>query len=158
MMKLEKGVKLIDATVEGNVYLHENVNVWYGTVIRSESERIEIGSDSNIQDLTVIHTDVNYPVNIGKRVTVGHRAILHGCIIEDEVMVGMGAIVMNGAKIGTHSIIGAGALIPEGKEIPPYSIVVGMPGKVIHQTSEKQVQLILDNAKHYVELAREVHD
>ncbi len=157
-MKLEKGVKLFDATVKGNVYLHENVNVWYGAVIRSESEIIEIGDDSNIQDLTVIHTDVGYPVKIGKRVTVGHRAILHGCTIEDEVMIGMGAIVMNGAKIGSHSIIGAGALIPEGKEIPPCSIVVGMPGKIIHQTSEEQVQSILDNAKHYVELAREVHD
>lgn len=155
-MKTSKGVKIIDATIVGDVILNENVNVWYGAVIRTEKETIEIGRDSNIQDLTVIHTDHGFPVRIGKRVTIGHRAIVHGCTIEDEVMIGMGAIVMNGAKIGKHSIIGAGALIPEGKIIPENSIVVGCPGKIIHQTSEQQVQSIIENAKHYVDLAREM--
>ncbi len=155
-MKTSKGVKIIDATIVGDVILNENVNVWYGAVIRTEKETIEIGRDSNIQDLTVIHTDHGFPVRIGKRVTIGHRAIIHGCTIEDEVMIGMGAIVMNGAKIGKHSIIGAGALIPEGKVIPENSIVVGCPGKIIHQTSEKQVQSIIENAKHYVDIAREM--
>lgn len=155
-MKTSKGVKIIDATIVGDVILNENVNVWYGAVIRTEKETIEIGRDSNIQDLTVIHTDHGFPVRIGKRVTIGHRAIVHGCTIEDEVMIGMGAIVMNGAKIGKHSIIGAGALIPEGKVIPENSIVVGCPGKIIHQTSEQQVQSIIENAKHYVDLAREM--
>ncbi len=148
--------KIIDATVVGNVILQEDVSVWYGSVIRSETEKIEIGQASNIQDLTVIHTDQNFPVSIGERVTIGHRAIIHGCTIEDEVMIGMGAILMNGVKVGKHSIIGAGALIPEGKVIPPNSVVIGSPGKIVHQTTEKQIQSILENAKHYVDLAREV--
>ena len=147
-MRQAAGVKLFDATVLGDVILHENVNVWYGAVIRGDSDTIEIGKDSNVQDGTIIHTDHGHPVHIGQRVTV------HGCTVEDEVMIGMGAIVMNGAKIGKHSIIGAGALVPEGKEIPAGSIVVGCPGKIIHQTSEEQVQEIIENAKHYVELAR----
>lgn len=153
-MRQAAGVKLFDATVLGDVILHENVNVWYGAVIRGDSDTIEIGKDSNVQDGTIIHTDHGHPVYIGQRVTIGHRAIVHGCTVEDEVMIGMGAIVMNGAKIGKHSIIGAGALVPEGKEIPAGSIVVGCPGKIIHQTSEEQVQEIIENAKHYVELAR----
>ena len=157
-MEKEEGVKIIEATVVGNVTLHQNVSVWYGSVIRGDSDSIEIGENSNIQDLSILHTDHGYPIHIGKNVTIGHRAIVHGCTIEDEVMIGMGAILMNGAKIGKHSIVGAGALIPEGKEIPANSIVVGMPGKIIHQTSEKQVEEILENAKHYVELAREYHD
>ena len=157
-MEKEEGVKIIEATVVGDVTLHQNVSVWYGSVIRGDSDSIEIGENSNIQDLSVLHTDHGYPIHIGENVTIGHRAIVHGCTIEDEVMIGMGAILMNGAKIGKHSIIGAGALIPEGKEIPANSIVVGMPGKVIHQTSEKQIEEILENAKHYVELAREYHD
>lgn len=157
-MEKEEGVKIIEATVVGDVTLHQNVSVWYGSVIRGDSDSIEIGENSNIQDLSVLHTDHGYPIHIGKNVTIGHRAIVHGCTIEDEVMIGMGAILMNGSKIGKHSIIGAGALIPEGKEIPANSIVVGMPGKVIHQTSEKQIEEILENAKHYVELAREYHD
>ena len=153
-MRQAAGVKLFDATVLGDVILHENVNVWYGAVIRGDSDTIEIGKDSNVQDGTIIHTDHGHPVHIGQRVTIGLRAIVHGCTVEDEVMIGMGAIVMNGAKIGKHSIIGAGALVPEGKEIPAGSIVVGCPGKIIHQTSEEQVQEIIENAKHYVELAR----
>ena len=157
-MEKEEGEKIIEATVVGDVTLHQNVSVWYGSVIRGDSDSIEIGENSNIQDLSVLHTDHGYPIHIGENVTIGHRAIVHGCTIEDEVMIGMGAILMNGAKIGKHSIIGAGALIPEGKEIPANSIVVGMPGKVIHQTSEKQIEEILENAKHYVELAREYHD
>lgn len=117
-MQQAAGVKLFDATVLGDVILHENANVWYGAVIRGDSDTIEIGKDSNVQDGTIIHTDHGHPVHIGQRVTIGHRAIVHGCTVEDEVMIGMGAIVMNGAKIGKHSIIGAGALVPEGKEIP----------------------------------------
>lgn len=155
-MVKDDSVIILNATVYGDVTLHKNVNIWYGSVIRGDSDSIEIDESTNIQDLCVIHTDHGHPVHIGKNVTVGHRAILHGCTIEDEVMVGMGAIVMNGAHIGKHTIIGAGALVTENKQIPENSIVLGSPAKVIKQISPEQIQDILENAKHYVELSKGV--
>lgn len=143
------------AIIKGKVTLQEEVSVWYNTVIRSEVEEVYIDTQSNIQDGCVLHTDPGFPLHIGKKVTVGHGAILHGCIIDDEVLIGMGSIVMNGAHIGKHSIIGAGAVVPEGKEIPENSLVVGCPAKVIKQVSEEQVQMILDNAQEYVDLSKE---
>lgn len=143
------------AIVKGKVSLQEEVSIWYNVVIRSEVEEILIDEQTNIQDGCILHTDPSFPMHIGKKVTVGHGAILHGCTIEDEVLIGMGAIVMNGAHIGKHSIIGAGAVVPEGKEIPENSLVVGCPAKVIKQVSEAQVQMILDNAQEYVDLSKE---
>lgn len=148
--------RIIQATVLGDVILEKDVSIWYGSVVRGDADRIEIREGSNIQDLCVIHVDAGHPVCIGKRVTVGHRAIIHGCTIEDEVMIGMGAIVMNGAHIGTHTIIGAGALIPENTVIPPNSIVVGCPGKVIKSITTEQIQHIKENAEHYIEMSKEV--
>lgn len=149
---MQKGI------VKGNVCLGPNVSVWYNAVIRGDSDTIEIDEGTNVQEGCVIHVDAGFPVHIGKRVTIGHGAILHGCTIEDEVLIGMGSIIMNGACVGTHSIIGAGALIPENTKIPANSVVVGNPGKIIKQTTDKQVKMIIDTAKQYIEEAKREND
>ncbi|PKL59724.1 MAG: gamma carbonic anhydrase family protein [Methanomicrobiales archaeon HGW-Methanomicrobiales-4] len=144
-----------NSTVIGGVTAGTDTGIWYGAVIRADKDRISIGDRSNIQDNCVVHTSSGHPVTIGSDVSVGHGAILHGCTIQDCVLVGMGAIVLNGAVIGAESIIGAGALVSEGKEIPPRSLVLGVPGKIIRQVSEEEVTGILQNASSYVNLARE---
>ncbi len=141
-----------NATVIGDVTVGKQVGIWFGAVIRADRDRIVIGDRSNIQDNCVVHT---FPVTIGNDVSVGHGAILHGCTIGNRVLVGMGAIIINGARIGDGSIIGAGAVITEGKDIPPNSVVVGVPGKIVKLADEVQQQHILDNAVSYVELAKE---
>jgi len=144
-----------NATVLGNVKLAENASVWYGAVLRGDGSEIIIGKNSNIQDNAVVHCDHDFPVIIGENVTVGHGAIIHGCTINNNVMVGMGATVLNGAVIGEGSIISAGALVREGQVIPENSLVVGMPAKVIKETTEEQRKAILENANHYAELGKE---
>lgn len=139
------------AEVMGNVILKENASVWYGCVLRGDNDPITIGENTNIQDLTVIHTDIGAPVTIGANVTVGHRVILHGCEIGDDTLIGMGSTILNRVKIGRNCIIGANALIPEGKEIPDNSLVMGAPGKVIKNVSDAQIQVIQMSALHYVE-------
>ena len=145
-----------NATILGDVSIGEGSSVWYNAVIRSEEETIEIGQESNIQDQCVLHTDRGCPLKIGDRVTIGHGAIVHGCTIEDEVLIGMGAIVLNGACIGSHSIIGAGCVVPENMVIPQKSVVVGVPAKIIKKTSESQVSDILSNADHYIKLSKKL--
>ncbi len=142
------------AIVRGHVQLDSDVNVWYNAVIRSESENIHIQQGTNVQDNCVIHTDHNYPVSIGKFVTIGHGAIVHGCTIEDECLIGMGATILNGAHIGKHSIVGAGALVPEGMDIPEGSLVVGVPARIIKQVSDTQISEIKQSALHYIEVAK----
>ena len=144
-----------NATILGGVKMAENASVWYGAVLRGDGSEIIIGRNSNIQDNAVVHCDRDFPVNIGENVTVGHGAIIHGCTIHNNVMIGMGATVLNGAVIGEGSIIGAGALVREGQIIPENSLVVGMPAKVIKETTEEQRAAILDNANHYAELSEE---
>jgi carbonic anhydrase/acetyltransferase-like protein (isoleucine patch superfamily) len=144
-----------NATVIGNVTIGKQVGIWFGAVIRADKDRIVIGDRSNIQDNCVVHTSKSFPTIIGEDVSVGHGAILHGCTIENQVLVGMGAIVLNGARVGEGSLIGAGAVIKEGMEVPPGSVVVGVPGKIIKQTDDAQKQHILNNAASYVELAGE---
>jgi carbonic anhydrase/acetyltransferase-like protein (isoleucine patch superfamily) len=139
------------ADIIGRVVLKENASVWYGAVLRGDNDPIIIGENSNIQDGTIIHTDIGYPAIVGRDVTVGHKVILHACTIGDETLIGMGAIILNRARIGRNCIIGAHALIAEGKEIPDNSLVMGAPGKVIRQLSDAQVQLIRGSAHHYVE-------
>ncbi|MEF9962079.1 MAG: gamma carbonic anhydrase family protein [Erysipelotrichaceae bacterium] len=138
-----------DADIIGNVEIHENVSIFFHSVLRGDNGLIVIGEGSNIQDNCTLHCDQNYPLNIGKSVSVGHNAVLHGCIIEDEVLIGMGAIVMNGARIGNHSIVAAGCLISENTIIPENSIVMGIPGKVVKQVSEQQINSIVQTAKEY---------
>ena len=125
------------ARVIGNVTLSEEVGIWFNAVLRGDNEPIVIGEGSNVQDGCVFHTDPGFPMTIGRDVTVGHNAILHGCMVGDGTLIGMGAVVMNGAKIGKGCLVGANALIPEGKEIPDNSMVVGQPGKVIRQVDER---------------------
>jgi carbonic anhydrase/acetyltransferase-like protein (isoleucine patch superfamily) len=144
-----------NAKVIGNVTIGKQVGIWFGAVIRADRDRIIIGDRSNIQDNCVVHTSKGFPVTIGNDVSVGHGAILHGCTIGNRVLVGMGAIIINGARIGEGSIIGAGAVITEGKEIPPNSVVVGVPGKIVKLVDQDQQQHILNNAVSYVELAKE---
>jgi carbonic anhydrase/acetyltransferase-like protein (isoleucine patch superfamily) len=144
-----------NATVVGDVTVGKEVGCWFGAVIRADRDRIVIGDRSNIQDNCVVHTSRGFPVTLGNDVSVGHGAILHGCIIGNQVLIGMGAIILNGANVGEGSIIGAGTVITEGKDIPPHSVVVGVPGRIISQTDPDQQRHILNNAASYVELARE---
>lgn len=143
------------AVVIGDVVLEEGVSVWFGTVIRGDKDIIHIGKHTNVQDNCTLHTDPTHELRIGERVTVGHNAILHGAQIEDEVLIGMGAIILNGARIGKHCIIGAGTLIKEYQKIPENSVVVGCPGKIVKNISEEQLQDIIENAEHYVALGQE---
>jgi len=144
-----------NATVIGDVSLGTDVGIWFGAVIRADKDRIRIGDRSNVQDNCVVHTSAGFPTAIGNDVSVGHGAILHGCIIRDRVLVGMGAIVLNGAVVGEDSLIGAGAVVTEGMQVPPGSLVLGVPGKVLKQTSPAQRESILNNAHSYVRLAGE---
>ena len=144
-----------NATVRGAVTIGKQVGIWFGAVIRADKDRIVIGDRSNIQDNCVLHTSRGFPVNMGNEVSVGHGAILHGCVIADRVLIGMGAIILNGATVGEGSLIGAGAVIREGMTIPAGSVVVGVPGKIIKQTDDSQRQQIISNAASYVELAGE---
>ncbi|MFS2318075.1 gamma carbonic anhydrase family protein [Maricaulis sp. D1M11] len=139
------------AMVMGNVILKRNSSVWYGAVVRGDNDPIEIGEDANVQDGAVLHTDIGFPLTIGRGVTIGHKAMLHGCTIGDYSLIGIGATVLNGAKIGRNCLIGAHALIPEGKEIPDNSLVVGAPGKVIRQLDEDMAVILKASADHYVE-------
>lgn len=147
-----------NATVIGDVTLGDGVSVWFGAVIRADKDRISIGRSSNVQDNAVVHTSRGFPVTLGTQVSVGHGAILHGCTIGDRVLVGMGAIIMNGAEIGQGSLIAAGAVVTEGTKIPPGSVVMGVPGKVVRPVSPEQAASIIKNSESYAELARSYRD
>lgn len=138
------------ATVIGDVRLAENVSIWWNVVLRGDNDPIIIGENSNIQDGSVLHTDEGIPLTIGRDVTVGHMVMLHGCTIGDGSLIGMGSIVLNGATIGKNCLIGAGTLIPEGKVIPDNSLVVGSPGRVVHELTEKHIARMAHSAEHYV--------
>lgn len=140
------------ATVRGDVTLGENASVWYQCVLRGDIAPIRVGEDSNVQDLTVVHVDAGHPAIIGDRVGIGHRAIIHGCEIEDDSLVGMGAIVLSRARVGTGSVIGAGALVREGAVVPPNSLVVGVPGEVIREVDEDLRERIRGTWKDYRKL------
>jgi carbonic anhydrase/acetyltransferase-like protein (isoleucine patch superfamily) len=139
-----------EATLIGRVHLANEVSVWSGAVLRGDNETITVGEGSNLQDGCVVHTDPGYPVTIGRHVTVGHLAMLHGCKVGDGVLVGMNATLLNGAEIGEHCIIGAGALVTSGKQFPPRSLIVGVPAKVVRELTDEEVQGALDNSSVYV--------
>ena len=139
------------AVVLGNVTLEEEASVWFGATLRGDNDPIVVGERSNIQDGSVLHTDIGCPLTIGKNVTVGHMVMLHGCTIGDESLIGIGATVMNRAVIGKNCIIGAHALIPEGKVIPDGSLVMGAPGKIVKELSEPQRMMIKASAQVYVD-------
>jgi carbonic anhydrase/acetyltransferase-like protein (isoleucine patch superfamily) len=143
------------AVVIGDVTLGERVSVWPAAVIRGDTDRVEIGDESNVQDGTVIHVDHGVPTVIGKRVGIGHRAIVHGATVRDDVLIGMGAVVLNRAVIGSGSIIGAGSVITEGMEVPPNSLVVGVPGRVIRETTIAERERIASTVRSYLGLQDE---
>ncbi|NNG39517.1 gamma carbonic anhydrase family protein [Flexivirga sp. ID2601S] len=142
-----------NATVVGAVTVGERCGVWYGAVLRADLETVTLGDETNIQDNSVLHADPGAPLTVGARVSVGHNATLHGCTIEDDVLVGMGARVLNRATIGAGSLIAAGAVIPEGMQVPPRSLVAGVPAKVRRDLTDEEVEIIGLNAQVYVDLA-----
>lgn len=137
------------AVLIGDVVLESAASVWFGAIIRGDNERILVGQGSNIQENTVMHTDMGFPLTIGAGCTIGHRAMLHGCTIGDNSLIGMGATVLNGAKIGNNCLIGAGALITEGKVIPDGSLVMGAPGKVVRDLDEAGIKSLRESALSY---------
>jgi len=144
-----------NATIIGDVVLHERSSVWYGAVLRADIAGVELGEGSNIQDGTVCHVDYGKPVVIGENVTIGHNVTLHGCKIGDNSLVGMGATVLDGAIVGELSLIGAGAVVTPGTKIPPRSLVLGSPAKVKRELTDEEIAHIKNNANVYVELAKQ---
>lgn len=143
-----------NATLVGKVKLESGASVWFNAVLRGDNELIHIGENSNVQDGTVMHTDMGFPLTIGKGVTIGHNAMLHGCTVGDYSLIGINAVILNGAKIGKNCIIGANSLIGEGKEIPDGSLVMGSPGKVVRELIEPQKKMLEASAAHYVHNAQ----
>ena len=141
------------ADLIGDVRLGPRASVWFGAVIRADNTPIILGEETNFQDGAIGHSDPGAPLTIGARVTVGHQAILHGCTVEDEALIGMGARVLNGAVIGTQCIVGAGALVTEGKVFEPRSLIVGSPARAVRTLTEEQVALLRVSAAHYAEKA-----
>ena len=142
------------AMVLGDVHLGQESSVWHNAVLRGDTDRITIGDQTNIQDLTMIHADEGVPCSVGSRVTVGHRVILHGCTIEDDCLIGMGAIVLNGVRVGRGSVVGAGAVLLEGMDVPPGSLVVGLPAKVVRPVDAATPEHLEHAWRHYVDQAR----
>ena len=138
-----------DAQLIGRIVLEEEASVWWAAVLRGDNEEIRIGRGSNVQDGCVFHTDPGFPLRIGADVTVGHKAILHGCTVGDGALIGMGATVLNGAVIGEGALIGAGALVAEGKQIPPGALVMGAPGRVVRQLDEAAIAGLRHSAARY---------
>lgn len=142
------------SVVIGDVTMAEGSSVWYHTVLRADCGPIVLGADTNIQDNCTVHVDPGFPVTVGARVSVGHNAVLHGCTVEDDVLVGMGATVLNGAHIGAGSLIAAQALVPQGMRVPPGSLVAGVPAKVRRELTDEEREGIKLNAAMYLELAK----
>jgi carbonic anhydrase/acetyltransferase-like protein (isoleucine patch superfamily) len=140
--------------VIGNVTLGKNCNIWFGSVLRGDTDLISVGEGSNIQDNAVLHADPGAPCIVGEHCIIGHSAIVHGARLDHHVLIGMNATVLNNAQIGAYSIIGANALIPSGMEIPPYSLVLGVPAKVVKTLDESVEQRIQENAEEYIERAK----
>ena len=139
------------AVVVGAVSMGPRSSIWYGAVARADHETIEIGADSNVQDGCTLHSDPGFPLVLGRGVTVGHNVVLHGARVDDDVLVGMGSVVMNGAHIGSGSIVAAGAVVPPGTEVPPNSVVAGVPAKVVRPATEDDLEHIRGNAASYSE-------
>lgn len=137
------------AVLVGNIVIGPRVNIWFGAVLRGDNEPIVVGEGSNVQENAVLHTDMGSPLTIGANCTIGHKAMLHGCIIEDGCLIGMGATLLNGATIGAGSLVGACALVTEGKIIPPGSLVMGSPGKVVRELDEAARARLLKSAAGY---------
>lgn len=145
------------ASVIGSVILEDRSSVWFGAVIRADTETIHIGEGSNVQDGSVLHADPGFPLTLGRSVTIGHMVMLHGCTIGDNCLVGIKSVVLNGAKIGNNCVIGANTLITEGKEIPDGAVVLGSPARVIRSVTDREREMIRHAADHYVDNMRRYH-
>ncbi len=143
-----------DADVIGKVTLKKDANIWFKAVLRGDNERITVGEGSNIQEASILHTDMGFPMTIGSNVTIGHKVMLHGCTIGDNTLIGINAVVLNGAKIGKNCLVGAGALITEGKEFPDGSMIIGAPAKVKRPLSDDEISMLKFSAEHYIENAK----
>ena len=139
------------ATVIGDVHLAKDVSIWFNAVLRGDNEPIYVGEGSNVQDGSIIHTDPGFACSIGKNVTVGHMAMLHGCTIGDGSLIGIGSVILNDAKIGKNCIFGSKALITEGMEVPDGSMVLGIPGKIKKTLNEEEQSMVSIGAQHYIE-------
>lgn len=142
------------ADIIGDVHIDEDANIWYQAVLRGDINKISVGKNTNIQDGSVVHPDESCEVVIGDNVTIGHKAIIHGCRINNNCLIGMGAIVLNNAVIGENSIIGAGAIVTQGKAIPAGSLVLGAPGKVVRSLTDEEIEALKKSAETYVELTK----
>ena len=152
---VEDGAWVADnATVLGDAEIGAGSGVWFGAVVRADTESIRIGRDTNIQDNCVLHADPGAPLTIGDRVSIGHVAVLHGCTVESDVLIGMGAILMNHARIGSGSLVAAGAVVVEGTVVPPGSLVAGVPGKVRRELTDDELEHVRTNARQYADLTR----
>ena len=143
-----------DAQVIGRVRIGPGASVWFGAVLRGDNEWIEVGEDSNVQELCCLHTDLGYPLTIGPRCTIGHRAMLHGCTVGEQSLVGMSATILNGAQIGAESLVGAASLVTEGKVFEPRSLVMGIPAKAIRPLDDAAVDRLRLSSEHYAGNAR----
>lgn len=142
------------AKVNGDIEIKENVSIWYNAVIRGDTEKISIGKNSNVQDNCVLHCTKGYPIKIGDGVSIGHGAVVHGCEIEDNVLIGMNSTILNGAHIGKNSLVAAGAVVTENHSFPDNSLIIGIPAKAIKEVNNDQINLIKNNAIHYVNLSK----
>ena len=138
----------------GNVEINENANIWFGSRLRADMNKIRVGENTNIQENSVVHVDINSPCIIGKNVTIGHGTIIHGCSISDNVLVGMGSIILNNAKIGKNTIIGAGSLITQGKVFPEGVLILGNPAKVVRKLTDDEIKSIRKSSDNYVNLSK----
>ena len=139
-----------NATVRGSVAIDQQASVWFGAVVRGDTETVEIGCRSNVQDLAVLHADPGYPCRLGDEVTVGHAAVVHGATVESGALIGIRAVVLNGAKVGAGAIVGAGAVVTEGMEIPAGHLAVGVPAKVLRELTASDAKRLAQTARHYV--------
>lgn len=146
------------ADVIGRVQLDDEASVWYGAVLRGDNEWLTVGSGTNIQDGSVLHSDLGSPLTLGSGVTVGHQVMLHGCTVGDGSLIGIQSVILNGARIGRHCIVGAGALVTEGKEFPDGSLIIGSPAKVARMLTPEQIARLAQSARHYVDNARRHRD
>lgn len=140
-----------DATLIGKLRIGRNAGFWYGSVLRGDNDWIEIGAGTNIQEHCVLHTDMGFPLTIGENCTIGHRAILHGCTLGNNTLIGMGAIVLNGSRIGNHCLVGAGALVTEGKSFPDNSLIIGSPARAVRELDAEALADLPQSARRYAE-------
>ena len=139
------------ANVIGKAEIHANASIWFDVTIRGDNEQITVGENSNVQEGCVVHTDPGYPTTIGKNVTVGHQAMLHGCTIQEGALIGIQAVVLNGAVIGRNCLVGAGAVVTEGKVFPDNSLILGAPAKVVRELDAAEIERLRKNTAHYAE-------